>query len=200
MEGTAKSKYFWTRKWPFRSKTLPELCFKFCKPGSSARVVCPALGHKAVEGRRAVWRHGEPLTVLNPPNYIIVLHSLEGLYPMHEDLPHTHTWGTHTNKKKTFPPCEQTKKKLVKEKANLSPSPSTQSLDFKREERRFNKNGDQNKGQKPPFRVAMLRNTTCYKFPEYLLWVAQPNNAISSKPYSQGISFYLPADSPRRDV
>jgi len=102
------------------------LCFKFSKPGSSARVVCPALGHKAVEGRRAVWRHGEPLTVLNPPNYIIVLHSLEGLYPMHEDLPHTHTWGTHT--KKHFLCVSKQKKKCYKRKQTFPPAPAHKAL------------------------------------------------------------------------
>lgn len=114
-EDKAKVSISEQRKWPARGQTLPELCFKFSKPGSPAGVVGPALGHKAVEGGRAVWRHWEPLTVLDPPNHIIVLHSLEGLYPVHEDLPHTHTWGTHT--KTRFLRCEQTMR-LVKRETN----------------------------------------------------------------------------------
>lgn len=112
-EDKAKRSISEQRKRPLKSQPLPELCFKFSKPGSPAGVVGPALGHKAVEGGRAVWRHWEPLTVLNPPNHIIVLHSLEGLYPVHEDLPHTHTWGTHT--KTPFLHSEQTMRPVQRE-------------------------------------------------------------------------------------
>lgn len=70
---------------------LPELSFELSEPGPPAGVVGPAFRHKAVEGRRAIWRHWQSLPILNSPDHVIVLHSLKRLHTMHQYLPHTHT-------------------------------------------------------------------------------------------------------------
>lgn len=70
---------------------LLELCFEFGESRPLARVVRPTLGHQAVQGGRALRRHGQSLPVLYPANHVIVLHSLERLDAVHQDLPHTHT-------------------------------------------------------------------------------------------------------------
>lgn len=70
---------------------LPELSFELSETGPPAGVIGPAFRHKAVEGGRAIWRHWQSFPILNPPDHIIVLHSLKRLHTMHEYLPHTHT-------------------------------------------------------------------------------------------------------------
>ena len=77
-----------------RLTAIPELGFELCEAGSLARVVSPALGHQAVQGRGAVVGHGQTLSVLYPADDIVVLHPLEGFDSVDEDLPHTHTWST----------------------------------------------------------------------------------------------------------
>lgn len=77
-----------------RLTDIPELGFELCEAGSLARVVGPALGHQAVQGRGAVVGHGQTLSVLYPADDIVVLHPLEGFDSVDEDLPHTHTWST----------------------------------------------------------------------------------------------------------
>lgn len=72
---------------------LPELCFEFCEPRPLAGVVRPAFGHQAVESGGTLGGHRQPLAVLYPANHVIVLHALEGLDAVHQDLPHTHAYG-----------------------------------------------------------------------------------------------------------
>lgn len=74
----------------------PELCFEFIEAGPFAGVVGPAFGHQAVQSWRTVVRHGQPLAILNAPNDIIVFHTLKRFHPVHQDLPHTHTWKHNT--------------------------------------------------------------------------------------------------------
>lgn len=71
---------------------IPELSLEFREAGSLAGVVGPALGHQTVECRRAVGWHGQPLAILDAPYHVIVLHTLEGLDTVHEDLPHAHPY------------------------------------------------------------------------------------------------------------
>lgn len=71
---------------------IPELCFEFGESRPLAWVVRPAFSHQAVEGGRAMRRHSQSLAVLYPANHVIVLHPLERLDAVHQDLPHAHTY------------------------------------------------------------------------------------------------------------
>lgn len=70
---------------------VPELCFEFGEPRPLAGVVRPTFGHQTVEGGRALRRHSQPLAIFYPADHIVVLHPLEGLDAVHQDLPHAHT-------------------------------------------------------------------------------------------------------------
>lgn len=70
---------------------VPELCFEFGEPRPLAGVVRPTFGHQTVKGGRALRRHSQPLAIFYPADHIVVLHPLEGLDAVHQDLPHAHT-------------------------------------------------------------------------------------------------------------
>ena len=67
---------------------LPELGLELGEAGPFPGVVRPALGHQTVQRGRALGGHGQALAVLYPADDVVVLHALEGLDAVHEDLPH----------------------------------------------------------------------------------------------------------------
>lgn len=71
---------------------LPELCFKLCESGPLAGIIRPTFGHQAVKGGWALRGHSQSLAVLYPANHIVVLHALERLDAVHQDLPHAHAY------------------------------------------------------------------------------------------------------------
>lgn len=73
----------------------PELRFELGESRPLAGIVRPTLCHQAVESGRALRRHGQSLAVLYPANHIVVLHPLEGLDAIHQDLPHADACEIH---------------------------------------------------------------------------------------------------------
>lgn len=72
---------------------VPELGFQFVKAWPLAGVVWPTLCHQAVEGWGALRRHSQSLAVLYPTNDVVVLHTLERLDAIHQNLPHADTFN-----------------------------------------------------------------------------------------------------------
>lgn len=92
--GCVKIWHMATRKHKVTKQNIwsPELCFEFGESWSLAGVIWPTFGHQTVEGGRALRRHSQPLAVLYPANHVIVLHPLERLDAVHQDLPHAHSY------------------------------------------------------------------------------------------------------------
>lgn len=85
-----------------RTLEAPELRFELRESRPLAGIVRPALCHQAVESGRALRRHGQSLAVLYPANHVVVLHPLEGLDAVHQDLPHADACKSHTGLKFHF--------------------------------------------------------------------------------------------------
>lgn len=87
-----------------KKKTLkaPELRLELGEPRPLAGIVRPTLRHQAVESGRALRGHGQSLAVLYPANHVVVLHALEWLDAVHQDLPHADACKNHGGLKLHF--------------------------------------------------------------------------------------------------
>lgn len=79
-----------------------ELCFEFGESWPLAGVIRPTFGHQTVERGWALRGHSQPLAVFNPANHVVILHTLEGLDAIHQNLPHTHTYRETRLKRVTY--------------------------------------------------------------------------------------------------